>query len=239
MFKVAFFAPIAEGKTEQARQFAKDWSGARKQEHEESRRRFGMSVESTWLQQTPQGNFLVIYTESENREKMHEGFSKSQEPYDVWFRQQISEIFGFDMAGEEDDGPNENLLDWQDGSDTSGTVRYGFFAPILPGKLDAWKQMVASMRGDQAAGQAESRRLLGVKSERAWLQNTPMGDFVVVVLQVKNPEQFFKGAGESNAAFDKWFAEQVKEIHGMDITKDAPPPNETLVDWHAMPVTAG
>ena len=63
---------------------------------------------------------------------------------------------------------------------------------------------------------SESRKRLKVH-ERAFLQTTPKGDFVIVTLEGENPEGAFKKFGEGHDAFTKWFVKEVKEIHGVDL----------------------
>ena len=64
-----------------------------------------------------------------------------------------------------------------------------------------------------------------------------MGALVIVTLEGENPEQAFQDFGKGTDAFTKWFIEQVKIVHGVDLT--SPPPGQLpslIVDTG--PVTA-
>jgi len=104
---------------------------------------------------------------------------------------------------------------------------YGFAAPILPGQLDAWKRMAKEMTGTRKKEYSSSRKKSGVKHERAWLQHTPMGDFVVVYLEGKNAEKAMDNLAASKDPFDQWFSKQISAIHGLT---GPPPANELFVD---------
>jgi len=93
--------------------------------------------------------------------------------------------------------------------------------PILSGKTEQWRRFIAEMRGPRAADYAASRRQLGVR-ERTFLQQTPQGDVVIVTLEGDNPAQAFQRFGSLPGPFVQWFVQQVREIHGFDLS--APPP---------------
>jgi hypothetical protein len=97
MQSIAFAAPILPGKTEAFR----DWmhlEGERRQEHEASRERLGIGRETAWLQQTPAGDVAIIYMEADDLQAAFAGLATSQEPYDRWSRDMISEIHGIDLT---------------------------------------------------------------------------------------------------------------------------------------------
>ncbi len=97
-----------------------------------------------------------------------------------------------------------------------------FAAPILPGKLETWRRFNEELKGSRKSQHAESRRRLGIRNERAWLQQTPHGDFAVVYLEGDNPAQMMQGIAQSNDPFDQWFKQQVQEIHGLDMSQPMP-----------------
>lgn len=102
--------------------------------------------------------------------------------------------------------------------------------PIVKGKEGAFKSFVSDINGKNKSSFQESRKKLGVR-ERTFHQVTPMGEFVVVTLEGDNPAEAFSKFAAANDDFTKWFAGNVKEIHGIDLT--APPPGpmpEMLVD---------
>ena len=98
---------------------------------------------------------------------------------------------------------------------------FAMTVPILAGKTETFKKFMSELTGPRFADFKASRKQLEVR-ERTFLQQTPMGDFVVVTLEGSDPEGAFQKFATGKDAFTKWFAEQVKEIHGFDLA--APPP---------------
>jgi hypothetical protein len=56
-----------------------------------------------------------------------------------------------------------------------------------------------------------------------------MGDLVVVTLEGDNPAQAFGKFVSSKDPFTLWFLEQVKDVHGVDLTQAASGPMPQLV----------
>ena len=106
--------------------------------------------------------------------------------------------------------------------------------PLLPGKLEAWRKFTQEMAGPRKKEHDESRRRLGVTTERAWYQPTPQGDLVVVYGETAgDPASFFTRLGASKEPFDVWFKQQVKELHGVDFNQPPPGPlPELAFDYH-------
>jgi hypothetical protein len=93
-----------------------------------------------------------------------------------------------------------------------------FAAPILPGKLDAWHAMNASINGERKAAMDAMQASAGVKTQYAHLQQTPMGDFAIVFIEADDPGAFFGAMASGTDELTTWFRAQIGEIHGMDLT---------------------
>ena len=108
---VAFAAPILPGKTDGDRAaMAACQSGERKQAHEQSRRRAGITREAVWIQPTPMGDLAVVLLEADDLEKAFATLATSDDPFDVWFRDQVRETHGISL---EDGMPlPEQVLDF-------------------------------------------------------------------------------------------------------------------------------
>ena len=102
--------------------------------------------------------------------------------------------------------------------------------PVLPGK-DA--RDIATEMKSRPREYEQSRRRLGITMERAYLQHTPMGDFVTAYIEAEGDvlEKFGKLA-TSDLDIDRYFVKAVKEIHGADLTQPMPGPlPETVAAW--------
>ena len=63
IIKRGFFFPLLLHKEEAHRLFRKESMGEKKKRHEASMMAFGVSRLSTWLQSTPEGKYIVVYSE--------------------------------------------------------------------------------------------------------------------------------------------------------------------------------
>jgi hypothetical protein len=112
--------------------------------------------------------------------------------------------------------------------------------PVLPGKSEADVRRVAERFNEDPQGYWESRRSQGVTLERAYWQQTPMGDFVVAYLESSQPTlgEAFGAAGHDNTPMGKFFAETIMDVHGFDLSQppEGPPP-EVVAEWSDPEVT--
>ena len=76
--------------------------------------------------------------------------------------------------------------------------------------------------------------------ERAYLQKTPMGSFVVGYIESEHDLATTLAAlGDMSNPLNKKFADLVKEVHGVDLTGPPPgPPPETIGEWRDDQVSA-
>jgi hypothetical protein len=104
-----------------------------------------------------------------------------------------------------------------------------FVAPILPGKREQWDAFTAEISGPRRTDFNASRQRLGVH-ERSFLQETPMGDFVIVTVEGDNPMEAVGAFANSDDDFSRWFVQQVQEIHGFDLRRPPENPPHLIID---------
>jgi hypothetical protein len=105
-----------------------------------------------------------------------------------------------------------------------------FAAPILPGKLDAWEAWMVELTGPRKAELDDMNARYDLTGHRAWLQQTPDGHhMVVVVLDGPGGDTFMGTLAGSDNGFDAWFRGKVTEVHGVDFSGPPPPaPRQVL-----------
>ncbi len=80
----------------------------------------------------------------------------------------------------------------------------------------------------------DQQRRYGIQRQYVSLQKTPMGDFVVLFFEGENPGAMMMGFGSSDNEFDKMFAGQIKDIHGIDVNVPPPGPiSELVLEYNA------
>ena len=109
-------------------------------------------------------------------------------------------------------------------------LRAALVFPVLPGK-DA--RDIANEMKSRPREYEQSRRRLGITMERAYLQHTPMGDYVTSYIEAEGDlQETFGKLSSSDLDIDRYFAKAVKEIHGADLTQPLPGPQpETVAAW--------
>ena len=107
-----WMAPILPGKTPAVRAYFKELSTTRAKDYLASMLRAGKTHETVDILTTPMGDVAAGVTEAANLPKAIEHVSRSSDPYDVWYRGKLVELFGLDLAKNPFPVP-EILLDWQ------------------------------------------------------------------------------------------------------------------------------
>jgi hypothetical protein len=97
MEQALFTLPILPGKTEAARAFLQELGGPRKQELAACGRSLGIAKETWAIQQTPQGDFFVVYIAGEDLAHAFTQFAASQDDFDRWQKQGVQEVTGADL----------------------------------------------------------------------------------------------------------------------------------------------
>ncbi|MBI5325311.1 MAG: hypothetical protein HZB41_08600 [Ignavibacteriae bacterium] len=103
-----------------------------------------------------------------------------------------------------------------------------FAAPITEGKTQQWEQFANKLKNERKEEFRNSRNSLGVH-ERTFLQHTPMGDFVIVTLEGENPMEAYAKFCQSQDPFAQWFINEVKDVHGIDLSQAMPGPMPELI----------
>ncbi len=93
--------PIVAGKVEAWRRFCQELSGSRRQTYEASRRRLGITRERLVLVETAFGSAAVTTLEAPDVDRALGQIIASTLPFDRWYREQVRELHGINLAGYE------------------------------------------------------------------------------------------------------------------------------------------
>lgn len=103
-------------------------------------------------------------------------------------------------------------------------------APLAAEKLDAWETWADELTGPRKAEFDDMNRRLGLEEHRAYLQPMPDGDYLVlVVAEGPGADGFLDSVAASDHEFDRWFAGNVADLHGMDPGGGTPPMAERKI----------
>ena len=99
-----------------------------------------------------------------------------------------------------------------------------FAAPILLGKLEDWEAFMAELAGPRKAEYEDMNARMGLTGHRAWLQVTPDGHHMAVVVHDgPGGDAFMGNLATSTNGFDAWFKAKVTDVHGIDFSGPLPP----------------
>jgi hypothetical protein len=104
--------PIQAGKEKEARAFAAETIGARRQDYEAHLARVGITRETWSLQETPMGSLMVVWFEGDV-EKAFTDLATDDSEYMKWFRGQVLDITGVDLGAPADGPPPAVLVDYR------------------------------------------------------------------------------------------------------------------------------
>ena len=109
IFNAAF--PVLPGKEQVARDFAAETIGARKADFEKLQARSNVTRESWTMQQTPMGTFMLVWFDGDVDAAFMDLATDNSE-FTTWFRAQVVDFTGVDLAVAPEGPPPELVLDW-------------------------------------------------------------------------------------------------------------------------------
>jgi hypothetical protein len=113
------------------------------------------------------------------------------------------------------------------------TYRFAIPFPLAPGKTDTDAASISAYFAANMDQYRESRQRLGTTMERAYLQPTHMGSFVIGYVETgHNFADWIQALVTSDLEIDRKFIAMVADLHGVDIRQPpAGPPPETVGEW--------
>lgn len=108
--ETCFFVPILPGKTEAAYRFANDLNTTKRAEYTNAQ--LTCTKESWFIQETPHGSFMIVYFHAPDGNAVMGNLAQSQEPFDLWFKEQILELTGIDCTQPMPGGLPKQVLSW-------------------------------------------------------------------------------------------------------------------------------
>ena len=97
MDQVCLVLPVKQGRSDAARAFMQELETDRKDDYAVSERRIGIDKEAWYMASTPAGDQLVAYMESPDFAHALDAFCRSQDRFDLWFKERLDESTGLDL----------------------------------------------------------------------------------------------------------------------------------------------
>jgi len=93
----AFMIPLLPGKLEEGRQFARELTGIKGSELTKLNQKLNTTVQVVTVLHTPQGDISCVYLEGADPEASNNGFAAATDPFSVWYKAQLTNIYGIDF----------------------------------------------------------------------------------------------------------------------------------------------
>ena len=98
MPEFAFSIPVVHGKEELDRRTLDEMLGDRRDDYEAALKSAGITRQTIWHQETPQGTVAVVYVEGDDPEAGMARFASSHDDLNSWFRELMKEVHGVDIS---------------------------------------------------------------------------------------------------------------------------------------------
>ena len=109
-----------------------------------------------------------------------------------------------------------------------------FALPILPGQEGLVKSMGEAVSGSGGLREEyeESRKRLGIREEKVWVQRTPIGASIIVYWETEDPQRTLREMAESQDEVDQKFRQVIRNAApAIDLSNKNPLSNELLFEW--------
>ena len=99
MAKTTFAAPILPGKTDAWKAACAEIAGAKKDEYIASRKAIGITKETACLQETPHGDYVVVYLEGNDLTGILQKMTEATDSFSTWFKEAVlKDVHGMDSS---------------------------------------------------------------------------------------------------------------------------------------------
>jgi hypothetical protein len=215
--EIGIAVPIAPGKTQAWQAALEDLLGPRYSEYEASRRRYGLTSQTTFLQQTPMGDFALIHLTGPDVHASFHAMSSSQDPWDVQWRELTLNLHGMDFAKGERVFPKVEPAYAMESGDVAGTKQLMFLAPLAPGAVARFRALSREVMGEKHDDYVRARNRIGVRREAVFLESTAMGDAAVFYWLADDPVASLSQLATSTDPFDVWLREEAGRAHPISL----------------------
>lgn len=156
---------------------------------------------NSWLQKTPEGDFLIHCLEGESLSQIFKGLREmiaAGDPVALGLQQFYLDVLGKDYSMPSAEPNIELLMDLSVPNSAANIVKRGFFFPLLSHKEQEHRLFRQQTRNAPQRHKA-SMEAFGVSRLSCWLQNTPQGKVLVMYSEAEENPALTKRGKDSKA----------------------------------------
>ncbi len=113
MERVVRAFPVLEGAKQQLKQFLDELQTTRKSETGAFYRKYGVTRETAFLQDTPHGAILIVVTDLDAPDEAFPQYGASQDTFESWFKDRVRQVSGVDLNAEPRGPEARCVFDWR------------------------------------------------------------------------------------------------------------------------------
>jgi hypothetical protein len=228
MQRTALVFPVLAGKTEAEIRRIADRFTADPEGYFESRRRAGITLERAYWQNTPMGDFVIGYAESDRSAVDVVGtWAEQATEIDRFFVATVKEVHGIDLTDVPQGPPPQTVGEWVDAAVTERRRGMAFCAPLAPGQEDRGRAWAKETFGSEAM--TTSRRAMNQNVEVVTLTETPQGPVCGVYLEGVDPFAANRTLAASTEPFDVAFKNELSVLFPPFVDFSQPVPGVTEI----------
>jgi hypothetical protein len=217
MTEAAILMPIAPGKTDAWRAALEDLTGPRYDEYVASRRRYGLTAQTTFLQQTPMGDFALIHLAGPDVHAAFHQMQSSQDDWDVTWRELTLDLHGVDFARGDEVFPRVQAVFSTAPAAAPAAHEFLFAAPLGADGAEQLLAIGAELMGARHDEYVRARRAIGVEREAVFLESTARGDVAIFYWDATDPRASLAELAASDAPLDVWLRDQAAAAHPIEL----------------------
>jgi hypothetical protein len=122
------------------------------------------------------------------------------------------------------------------GKEVARVASFAFVLPVLPGQEENIRSLSEAIGGSGPLREEyeASRKRLGVREEKVWVQRTPIGQALVVYWETEDPQRALREMADSQDEVDNMLKQFIETTApAIDLGKEQPLSNELILEWSA------
>ena len=111
---------------------------------------------------------------------------------------------------------------------------FAFVLPVLPGQEENIRSLSEAIGGSGPLREEyeASRKRLGIREEKVWVQRTPIGQTIIIYWETEDPQRTLREIADSQDEFDQRFRQLIETTApAIDLNQEQPLSNELLFAW--------
>jgi hypothetical protein len=104
--------PVLEGQQAAMEQFLKELRVDRKDETNAFYKRYAVTRETAYLQETAKGTILIVVTDIDDADKQFAAYGASQADFEAWFKARVKTFSGINLNDEPRGPQARRVHDW-------------------------------------------------------------------------------------------------------------------------------